>query len=371
MTSIRPSHTPPTPHRPRLLPHLLPHLPPKPLLIAQDLRLLSIMLRAHISLQDALLTLSHTSQNTALSSAYKQILAQLQAGVSLPKAIEPYAHIFSPMGIALLHSGAQSSELDSIVEILARYFQTIAKNRANFLKALFYPIFVLLGIAVAFIIIALFVIPEFSALFASFDTVLPLSTRTLIAVSSLVQEFWWGLGLAGLALLYVGVVSVRKKNALYTATLGLLLRAPLLGRLLLYRELWGYFLGFFYLYQAHIDFDTSLPIALQSVQNPTLQRALSISCERVARGDALDRAFASCAYIDTTLQSFLATAQKSGELECILELCAQYCHDMYEQQIARILALIEPFSTIIIALFVSWLAFGIFLPIWELGGISL
>lgn len=371
MTSIRPSHTPPTPHRPRLLPHLLPHLPPKPLLIAQDLRLLSIMLRAHISLQDALLTLSHTSQNAALSSVYKQILAQLQAGVSLPKAIEPYAHIFSPMGIALLHSGAQSSELDSIVEILARYFQTIAKNRANFLKALFYPIFVLLGIAVAFIIIALFVIPEFSTLFASFDAVLPLSTRTLIAVSSLVQEFWWGLGLAGLALLYVGVVSVRKKNALYTATLALLLRAPLLGRLLLYRELWGYFLGFFYLYQAHIDFDTSLPIALQSVQNPTLQRALSISCERVTRGDALDRAFASCAYIDTTLQSFLATAQKSGELECILELCAQYCHDMYEQQIARILALIEPFSTIIIALFVSWLAFGIFLPIWELGGISL
>lgn len=344
---------------------------PSPLHIAQDLRLFSIMLQASISLQEALATLERTSQNPLLARTYKQILSQLQAGASLPNALQPFSHIFSPMGIALIHSGAESGNLSQILEILSRYFHTTAKTRSNFLKALFYPLFVLLGIMGAFVIIALFVIPQFSEVFASFGAALPLSTQALIFASSLVQELWWAFVLLVVALVYVSIVCKRSQNTIYMASLRALLRAPLLGRMLVYKDLWGYFLGFFYLYQAHIDFHKSLPIALSSVQNPAIKQSLAESCKQVSLGIALDKAFSSCVYMDPTLQSFLATAQKSGELECILELCAQYCQDIYEQQITKILALIEPFSTIIIALFVGWLAFGIFLPIWELGSISL
>lgn len=275
------------------------------------------------------------------------------------------------MGIALIHSGVESGNLSQILEVLSRYFHAIAKNRGNFLKALFYPAFVLLGIMGAFVIIALFVIPQFSELFINFGATLPLSTQALIFTSSLIQEFWWVFMLLFLALVYISIVCKLRQNAMYLATLRALLRTPLLGRMLVYRDLWGYFLGFFYLYQARIDFHKALPIALSSVQNPAIKQSIAQASEQISLGLGLDRAFSSCVYIDQTLQSFLTTAQKSGELERVLELCAQYCQDIYEQQIAKILALIEPFSTIVIALFVGWLAFGIFLPIWELGSISL
>lgn len=357
-------------HTPK--PQKLAYTPkPSPLHIAQDLRLLSIMLRASISLQEALATLEHTSQNPLLTRAYKQILAQLQIGASLPNALQPFSHIFSPMGIALIHSGAESGNLSQILEVLSRYFHTTAKTRSSFLKALFYPIFVLLGIMGAFIIIALFVIPQFSEVFASFGVALPISTQALIFASSLMQDFWWAFMLLLLALTYVGIVCKRSQNVIYIVALRAILRTPLFGRMLVYRDLWGYFLGFFYLYQARIDFHKSLPIALSSVQNPVIKQSIAASCKQISLGLTLDRAFVSCVYIDPTLQSFLTAAQKSGELECVLELCAQYCQDIYEQQITKILALIEPFSTIVIALFVGWLAFGIFLPIWELGSISL
>lgn len=349
---------------------------PSPMAISRDLHLFGIMLGSALPLKNALENLARTSTSPALSSAYTAMLESVQRGASLQDAIAPFSHIFSPLGVALIRSGAHAGNLPEILEKLSSYFARLASNRASFLKALSYPVFVCISIVVAFVVIAIFVIPNFADLFASFDVELPFSTRSLLWVSWAITEFWW-VWVAGLgAFVLLGALAFSRKGMFHherisRAGFSLILRLPLFGRLLVYRDLWGYFLGFSYLYNARIEFDRAMPIALLSLQLPPVRDELTKASEQIEQGVALDVALGSCGYIDGVMRSFLATAQSSGELGEMLGLCANYCQSVYEQQIARLLALIEPLSTIAIALVVGWLAFGIFLPIWELGSINL
>ena len=209
-----------------------------------------------------------------------------------------------------------------------------------------------------------------SHIFLSFGIDLPFSSKSLIFVSEILQDF----GLYMLLFLCVafGFVarSLRVKNSLYFHIYRVLLDMPFVGRISLYRDLWVYFLSFLHLYEAGVDFDTTLQVSLQTIQNPHLKNELSHTIIAIKNGKNLYEAFAPCPHIEANVKHFLAIAQQSGELAKMLKLCVQYYKSKYEHLSTKILTYIEPFSTIVIALLVAWLAFGIFLPIWELGSVG-
>lgn len=344
--------------------------PISPLSISQDLALLSIMLESALPLQDAFLSLSATTPSPTLAQMYKKILLSLQNGESLSDAISPFEKIFTPMGVALLQAGIKGGKLPSILQILSEYFHHISTTRQNLTKALFYPAFVCISAILAFVFIAYFVIPEFSELFLSFGVELPFSSKSLIFASQILQDF--GVYMLLFVCLVVAFVArgMRAKNHIYFTIHRYILEAPLIGKIVLYRDLWVYFLSFLHLYEAGVDFDTTLKVAPNAIQNPHLKHELSLALKRVKNGKNIYEAFSPCPHIESNVKHFLSIAQQSGELAKMLNLCTKYYKNRYEQLSAKILAYIEPFSTIIIALLVGWLAFGIFLPIWELGSVG-
>ncbi len=344
--------------------------PINPLTISQDLALLSIMLESALPIKDAFISLERSTPSPILASAYQKILETIHNGESLQKAIIPLQNIYTPMGIALIQAGIKGGKLPSICKILSEYFHHISMTKSSISKALFYPAFVCISAIFAFVFIAYFVIPQFSELFLSFGIDLPFSSKSLIFVSEILQDF----GLYMLLFLCVafGFVarSLRVKNRLYFHIYRVLLDMPFVGRIILYRDLWVYFLSFLHLYEAGVDFDTTLQVSLQTIQNPHLKNELTHTIIAIKNGKNLYEAFAPCPHIEANVKHFLAIAQQSGELAKMLKLCVQYYKSKYEHLSTKILTYIEPFSTIVIALLVAWLAFGIFLPIWELGSVG-
>lgn len=347
--------------------------PPNALNLSQDLALLSIMLDSALPIKEAFISLKNTTSNPTLANMYASILDGLDSGKSLQDALNPFSSIFSQMGIALLQSGIKSGKLPLMLKTLSEYFEHISTMRSNIAKALFYPIFVCASALCAFVFIAYFVIPQFSQLFLSFGANLPFSTQSLIFISQFLQDFglYVALFLACLgAFITKNIREKNQNNSVYLWLNKAILHTPIFGKIILYRDLWAYFLSFLHLYEAGIDFSTTLKISLDSIQNQHLKIHISPIIRHIQNGETLYEAFASTPYIEDNIKHFLAIAQKSGELSKMLNLCVKYYKNKYEHLSAKILAYIEPFSTIIIALLVGWLAFGIFLPIWELGSVG-
>ncbi len=341
--------------------------PPKPLIISQDLSQFSVMLDSALPIKDALQSLKNTSVSPYLRKMYADILDSIHNGKGFDEALGSYANIFTPMGIALIEAGIKSGKLATMLHILAEYFESLAKLRAKFFKALFYPVFVLLSVFASFIFIAWFVIPQFSELFISFGATLPLSTQSLIFISQCLQHYGIYIAICIAIASIVCIYSHKKKGKFFTYSTTLILQIPFIGSLIIYRDLWSYFLGFLYLYTSGIEFEKTLLIASKSIQNPILKQEIASIATSVKNGANLQEAFLGLRFVDMNVKNFIATAQKSGELGAMLRLCAKYYEGLYENLNTRILTYIEPFSTILMALVVGWLAFGIFLPIWELG----
>ncbi|GAD19728.1 general secretory pathway protein F [Helicobacter fennelliae MRY12-0050] len=344
---------------------------PKPIELAQDLRQFSIMLESALPINDILESLKIASANAYLRKMYGEILDSIHQGKSLSTALMPFAKIFTPMGMALIDCGVQSGKLAQILCVLSDYFESSASLRAKFFKALFYPIFIIVSVIAAFVLIAWFVIPQFIELFSSFDVALPLSTQSLIFISDVVVDY--GLIMLFSVIVCGGVIvwSYIKRGFAYKTLHTLALYMPLVSQLVMYKDFWAYFTSFAYLYESGIDFDITLRTAAQSISNPILHKEIAKIQSSIQQGVPLDSAFDEIDFFDLNIKNFISTAQKGGNLDQMLTLCAKHYYVAYQHLMDKILALTEPMATILMAVVVAWLAFGIFLPIWELGGMSL
>ncbi|MEI2602114.1 type II secretion system F family protein, partial [Acinetobacter baumannii] len=84
-----------------------------------------------------------------------------------------------------------------VFQRLSEHLEFELDIRARIKQALRYPIMVVSAMAIALVIINLFVLPKFAEVFAHFKTELPLMTRILLGFSGWTVR-WWPLVVAGL-----------------------------------------------------------------------------------------------------------------------------------------------------------------------------
>ena len=147
--------------------------------------------RAGIPLTRAISGLLETTNSAVLKEALEEIFNDLNAGTNLATAFARHDHIFSSLYISLIHVGENSGRLEEAFKQIAGYLELEQKTKQRIKTATRYPMFVSLAIVAAVIIINIFVIPQFTQLFASFNAGdLPLPTRILMTTSDFMINYW-------------------------------------------------------------------------------------------------------------------------------------------------------------------------------------
>src|SRR6266542_931617 len=194
-------------------------------------RQFATMINAGLPLVQALDILSQQTENKVLANVTRQVVYDVESGMTLADALRKHPKAFSDLYVNMVAAGEAGGILDTILLRLAEFLE---KNDAIVRKvkgAMVYPavIFSVAGIAISVLLI--FVIPTFQSMFASAGIQLPLPTRIVIGLSSLLKNYWWALILlAGGAVFLV--------NRYYKTPAGklqidsLLLKMPVLGDLL-------------------------------------------------------------------------------------------------------------------------------------------
>ena len=147
--------------------------------------------KAGIPLNTAVLRLAETTHDPLFSDALRDIAKDLSAGKNLATAMQQHPIIFPKIVINLVRISIEGASLDTIFLQIAEYLQ-IQETTQKQIKSVFrYPMFVLVAICMALVIINYFVIPPFAKLFASFHSQLPLPTRILLAISQDMRDYWY------------------------------------------------------------------------------------------------------------------------------------------------------------------------------------
>src|SRR6059036_4061398 len=161
-------------------------------------RQFATMINAGLPLVQALDILAQQTENKILADVTRQVVYDVESGQTLADALRKHPKAFGDLYVNMVAAGEAGGILDTI---LVRLSEFLEKNDAIIRKvkgAMIYPAVIMSVAAIAIAVLLIFVIPTFQNMFASVNLELPLPTRIVIGMSSILTHYWWAIiGAAG------------------------------------------------------------------------------------------------------------------------------------------------------------------------------
>ena len=325
--------------------------------------------RAGIPLVKGLRGLSASLRNYAFQQALNDIVDRLEAGVELSTAMRAHPKIFHNLFVSLVSVGENSGRLDLVFKQLSEYMERDLATMKSIKTALRYPSFVLIAISIAIVIINVKVIPAFAGMFAKFGAQLPLPTRILIGISDFFVNYWMYVFEVIVALVawtyhYVNTpegsrVWGRKK-----------LRLIVVGDIIERASLARYARSFGLMLNAGLPLSNALELSARAVDNPYLGDKIRGIRAGVERGEGLFQTHLVSGMFTPLVLQMISVGEESGQVDSLLAEVASFYESEVEYDVKQLSDRIEPIMIVIMAGFVTVLALGIFLPMWDMYNIQ-
>jgi type II secretory pathway component PulF len=152
---------------------------------------LSVMIRAGISLPDALGSIAEQNDNQKFKVIIVDLKNQIEAGQSFSQALAEHPQVFSNLYINMVGAAEASGSLSEMLLKLAEYLDHEAETSSQVKTACVYPVIIAVMAVFVTLFLLVFVLPRFTAVFAGKEHLLPLPTKVLMATSAFLRRFWY------------------------------------------------------------------------------------------------------------------------------------------------------------------------------------
>jgi MSHA biogenesis protein MshG len=324
------------------------------------------LLKAGVPIMRALAGLQESTQSPAFAEMLKDLRESLDSGRELSAAMRRHPTIFSPFYISMVQVGEMTGMMDETFMRLFTHLEFEKRMKESIKSAVRYPIFVVVAMAIAIVIVNIFVIPAFIKVFEGFHTELPLMTRLLIGSSSFFVKFWPLL----LALVIGAVVAFRS----YTNTVAGRLKwdqykflIPIAGKIILKSTLARFSRSFALGMKSGIPIMQGLSSVAMVVDNEFMRSKVEKMREGVERGESILRTAVAANVFNPVVLQMIAVGEETGDLDGLMFEVAEMYEQEIDYEIKTLAAQIEPIMIVALGILVLILALGIFLPMWDLG----
>lgn len=328
------------------------------------------LLKAGIPIMNALNGLQASTNNKAFAAVVGNIRESLGSGRELSAALSQHPKVFSSFYINMVRVGETTGMLDTVFLRLFDHLEFERFMHDQIKSALRYPTFVIIAMAVAIIVVNLFVIPAFAKVFQSFGAELPLMTRMLLGFSHFMVAAWPFLliGIAGAALLFRSYIKTSIGKFKWDK---FKLGSPLAGKIIHKATMSRFARSFALASKSGVPITTGLKLVAQTADNDYIASKIEHMREGVERGESILRTATNSGVFNPIVLQMIAVGEESGALDDLMQEVADMYQRDVEYEIKTLGAQIEPILIVFLGVMVLILALGIFLPIWDLGNVAL
>jgi MSHA biogenesis protein MshG len=347
---------------------------PPPKVIAEDVMLFSrqihTLLKAGVPILRALSGLQETTTNLAMKKVIYELRRSLEGGVDLGNSVALHPKVFDSFYVAMIRVGETSGQMDHIFFRLYKHMEFEQFMRKQVKSALRYPSFVVTAMVAAIGVINVMVIPAFESVFKSLGSELPLPTRILMGMSHFTIEYgWWVVGASVVAHLVFRQWKETPQGKL--AWDAFLVRMPLAGPIVIQASLSRFARAFSLSLRSGVPLERALSSVALTADNAYLAGRIEGMRESITRGDSLTRAAVTAGVFTPMVLQMMAIGEETGMLDELLEEIGELYGNEVEYSIKTLSQQIEPILIIFLGALVLLLALGVFLPMWDMGRVSL
>lgn len=322
-----------------------------------------------VPLMSALYDLSNNPEDPKMGLVAGEIYRRLERGSSLEEALKAFPRIFGNLYVGSVKSGETTGNLAEVLKYLSRYLEWQGELRAQVIQAMMYPAILLVAISSAVILLVTFVFPKFVGIFKGLNIELPITTKFLIWLSEFIKVQWRGI-IIGIILFIIAIwriIQTRQGRYLFDK---LKLHLPIFGILIKKVCVSRFAHTFSMALKAGIDVIRALVLCESVVGNKVIESELSAVREKVNIGENLANAFKDTKEFPPLVMRMVSVGETSGSLESTIAKVSEYYDSEVPKTINRVFALMEPALLVIMGMGVGFIAFSIFVPMFNMVNVA-
>ncbi|WP_330983528.1 MULTISPECIES: type II secretion system inner membrane protein GspF [Enterobacterales] len=328
-------------------------------------RQLATLVNAALPLESALKAIAKQTEDKTLAKMVTEIRDKVVEGHTLFDAFSQFPRSFDKLYCTLVMAGEKTGHLGGVLEKLAEFNEQRQKMKSKLSQAMVYPI-TLTVVAVAVISILLVaVVPQVIDQFTHMKQQLPITTRTLIAVSDFLQA--WGIfiagGLFGASVCFKAWLKKEKNRFAYHQWL--LSRSPL-KKLVCAINSARYIRTLSILQASSVPLLEGMYIAMDGIENLYARKVLEQAADSVRQGSSLYNALEQAKIFPPTMLYMVASGEESGELGPLMDRAAENQESGLQHRITLTLSVFEPALVVTMATVVLFIVLAILQPLLQL-----
>jgi type IV pilus assembly protein PilC len=305
--------------------------------------------------------------HAGFQQALRAVREDIRGGSSASDAMAKHPAYFPELYIATVKAGEQSGNLPEVLLRYISYLKLMIGLRQKVVKALSYPIFlVLIGVAViAFLL--MYVMPTFVSVYGESAKTLPWATQALLDLVTHAEAVVVPAA-AVVLILFVGGRAYYATPAGHLAIDRLLLQLPLLGPVAvkhntvqLTRTLGTVLAGGTPLVDA-------LQVARGAVSNRWVSQGMAGAVEEIREGTTLAAALDRPRVLPKLAIEMLSVGEETGSLDSMLRDVAEFYEADLDTRLTQLTTWIEPALLLVMGFLVGGIVIVMYLPVFQMAG---
>ncbi len=326
---------------------------------------LAVLLNSAVSLKSALQILQQDCHNLAIYGWLEQLILALQAGFSFSQALNQQGKYLTAQEQQLIKVGEMTGQMAPLCLQIALHKQQQLQMRQKIQKILLYPSLVL-GISLSLtLLLLIFVVPQFSAMYGDNLQDLPFFTAVLLQISTFLRTkatYLISLGIIFYVLWYFFGARVKKYQQKIQH------HFPAVGQIYALARIVNFAQSLALMLQAGVPLNFALQSFLDNKQSEDrpFQQEIQRILHFIGQGYAFSFAMRG-SFLPLQAQQMLYIGEKSGNLADILQKIADNYREKLNDKIDVFSQLLEPFLMLIIGGLIGLIMLGMYLPIFNMG----
>ena len=296
-----------------------------------------------------------------------EVTDEVEAGSPLSESMSRHPTVFDGLYTNMVKAGEAGGVLDVILSRLSGFMEKSEKLKKRIKGAMIYPAVVFTVTVAILLLIMIFVVPKFEAVFRQLPGLgeLPALTQALQAFSRFLVEYWWVIGLT-LISLWMGFklfAATRVGKRLFDR---IKLHLPIVGGLVRKIVVARFSRTFGTLIASGVPILEALDICQHTAGNVVMEEALQGVRESISEGGTIAEPLGESGIFDDIVVNMIDVGEETGELDKMLIRVADNYDDEVDVAVGSLVSIIEPILIVFMGGAVFLIVLGLFLPLLKL-----
>lgn len=327
---------------------------------------LSTYIKAGMSLIDSIRILTRQYKNKNYKRIFKKLMYSLTMGDSFSVALSKQPESFPKLLINMVKTAEMTGQLPETLDDMAEYYGSIQKTKKQIVNAMIYPTIVFIFAIGVIVFIMLYVVPQFTEIYASMGVNIPTFTKIVMNVSNYLKDNAIKLLLIIIAILSTLLILIKNLKSFRRGYQYLIMHIPVIKDVIIYSEVVTFSKTFSSLLANNVFITDSMDILSKLSNNEIYKDLIYKTIENLGKGEKLSIAFKNHWAFPIPAYEMLVTGEKTGQLPEMMAKVASYYQEEQENIVARLKTFIEPILIVFLTVIVGIIILSIIVPMFSM-----